>query len=59
VIFALYIEDAIIVSNSLSLLMKTKQYLSKEFEMADMGPLQYFVGIQVQKNMTTMTMHLH
>ncbi len=58
-IFALYIEDAIIVSNSLSLLMKTKQYLSKEFEMADMGPLQYFVGIQVQKNMTTMTMHLH
>jgi hypothetical protein len=59
VIFALYIEDAIIVSNSLSLLMKTKQYLSKEFEMADMGPLQYFLGIQVQKNMTTMTMHLH
>ncbi len=58
-IFALYIEDAIIVSNSLSLLMKTKQYLSKEFEMADMGPLQYFLGIQVQKNMTTMTMHLH
>jgi hypothetical protein len=59
VILTLYVDDAIIISNSLLLLQKTKQYLFKEFEMVDMGPLQYFLGIQVQKNTTTMTMHLH
>jgi hypothetical protein len=58
VILVLYVDDVFIVSNSLSLLQETKQYLSKEFEMVDMGPLQYFLGIQVQRNMTTMTIHL-
>lgn len=58
-ILTLYVDDAIIVSNSLSLLQETKQYLFKEFEMVDMGPLQYFLGIQVQRNMTTITIHLH
>ncbi len=38
-ILALYVDDVFIVSNSLSLLQETKQYLSKEFEMVDMGPL--------------------
>lgn len=57
-ILVLYVDDVFIVSNSLSLLQETKQYLSKEFEMVDMGPLQYFLGIQVQRNMTTMTIHL-
>jgi hypothetical protein len=59
VILALYVDDAIIVSSSLSLLQKTKQYFFKELEMVDMGPLQYFLSIQVQINMTTMTTHLH
>jgi hypothetical protein len=59
VILALYVVDTIIISNSLLLLQETKQYLFKEFEMVDMGPLQYFLSIQVQRNMTTMTIHLH
>ncbi len=38
-ILALYVDDVIVVSNSLSILQEKKQYLSKEFEMVDMGPL--------------------
>ncbi len=45
-ILALYVDDVIIIHNSLSLLQETKQYLSKEFEMVDMRPLQYFLGIK-------------
>ncbi len=45
-ILVLYVDDVIIVHNSLLLLQETKQYLSKEFEMVDMGPLQYFLGIK-------------
>ncbi len=44
-ILALCVVDTIIISNSLLLLQETKQYLFKEFEMVDMGPLQYFLGI--------------
>lgn len=55
----LYIDDVIITNNNLSLLQQTKKYLFKKFEMVNMGPLQYFLGIQVQMNRTTRTIHLH
>ncbi len=54
----LYVDDVIITNNNLSLLQQTKKYLFKKFEMVNMGPLQYFLGIQVQMNRTTRTIHL-
>ncbi len=56
-ILILYVDDVIIINNSFSLLQQTKIY--NFFEMVNMGPLQYFLGIQVQTNRTTKTIHLH
>ncbi len=53
----LSIDDVIKTNNSLLLLQQTKEYLLIFFEMVNMGP--YFLGIQVQTNRTTRTIHLH
>ena len=44
-----YVDDMIVTGNDLEEMKALKEYLSKEFEMKDLGPLKYFLGIEVSR----------
>ena len=44
-----YVDDMIVTSNNPEEMKALKEYLSKEFEMKDLGPLKYFLGIEVSQ----------
>jgi len=43
----LYVDDILLATNDLSLLSETKRFLSKNFEMKDMGEANYVIGIEI------------
>ena len=43
----LYVDDILLASNDLGLLGETKEYLSKNFHMVDMGEANYVIGIEI------------
>ncbi|XP_028069541.1 uncharacterized protein LOC114272071 [Camellia sinensis] len=43
----LYVDDMIITGSDSSAIYKAKQHLFRTFEMKDLGPLRYFLGIEV------------
>ena len=43
----LYVDDILLASSDLGLLGETKEYLSKNFHMADMGEANYVIGIEI------------
>ena len=43
----LYVDDILLGSSDLGLLSKTKEYLSKNFHMVDMGEANYVIGIEI------------
>jgi hypothetical protein len=45
--FILYVDDILLASSDLGLLHETKEYLSKNFEMKDMGEATYVIGIEI------------
>ena len=45
-----YVDDMIVTGNDLEEMKALKEYLSKEFEMKDLGPLKYFLGIEVSRS---------
>ena len=45
----LYVDDLVIASSSSSLLASLKEYLGSCFHMKDLGPLKYFLGIEVAR----------
>lgn len=46
----LYVDDIILTASSQQLVNKIIQALSSEFEMTDLGHLNYFLGIAVKRN---------
>lgn len=44
----LYVDDMLITGNDQPLIQQLLKSLSKQFQMKDMGPLSYFLGIQAQ-----------
>jgi hypothetical protein len=48
----LYVDDIVLTGNNPSLLQKFTAHLSREFSMKDLGPLHYFLGIEVQHTPT-------
>jgi hypothetical protein len=44
----LYVDDMMITSDDLEHISHVKKHLSKEFHMSGLGPLTYFLGIEVQ-----------
>ena len=52
VIIALYVDDLIIASNSDEKMKWTKDFLNQRFEMKDLGPLSYCLGIQIRRDRT-------
>ena len=49
VLVALYVDDLVITGNE-NLVTWTKSILSKQFEMKDLGDLQYILGILVERD---------
>jgi hypothetical protein len=45
----LYVNDIVLMASTMSLLQAVIQQLHKEFATKDLGPLHYFLGIQVQR----------
>lgn len=46
----IYVDDLLITGNSLAAITKFREYLSSYFHMKDLGPLKYFLGIEVAQN---------
>ena len=45
IFFVLYVGDILLVSNDIDLLLETKSFLSKNFEMKDLGDASFVIGI--------------
>lgn len=50
ILLLIYVDDMIHIGNNKSYLDWFSLQLSKEFSMKDLGPLHYFLGIEVQRN---------
>src|SRR5271170_8352377 len=49
-IIALYVDDLLILSNTIEAMSKIKSALSREFEMSDCGKLHQFLGIRITRD---------
>ena len=45
-------DDILLASNDMTLLLETKSFLSKNFEMKDLGVISFVIGIQIQRDKT-------
>ena len=49
-VVALYVDDLLLLSNNLGALDDLKKKLGKRFDMKDLGPAQFILGIQIRRN---------
>ena len=49
-IYALYVDDLLIMCNNISKLISLKQQLSSLFDMKDLGEAHYVLGIQIERD---------
>lgn len=49
-IIALYVDDLLILSNSLDSLATVKRHLSSQFDMKDLGEASFILGIQIERD---------
>ena len=47
IFLVLYVDDILLATNDLGSLYETKKFLSKNFEMKDMGEASYMIGIEI------------
>ena len=59
VILAMWVDDFIIFSENTALINDLKATLRDEFEMKDLGDLNYFLGIQVNRDKDRKLIHIH
>ena len=45
-----YVDDMVVTGNDPEKIKALQNYLSREFEMKDLGPLKYFLGIEVSRS---------
>ena len=49
-ILIVYVDDIVVTGNDVEEVSHLKACLAKEFEMKDLGPLRYFLGIEVARS---------
>ena len=47
-----YVDDIILAGNNLQYIEETKQFLAQQFKLKDLGVLKYFLGIEVTRSPT-------
>jgi hypothetical protein len=50
IFLVLYVDDILLASNDLGLLHDTKQFISQNFEMKDLGEASYVIGIEIHRD---------
>jgi transposase InsO family protein len=58
IIIALYVDDLLILSNSIPKLQQFKQELASTFEMMDMGEARFILGIKIDRNRSKKTLSI-
>ena len=48
----LYVDDILLASSDVSLLLETKKFLSSKFDMKDLGEASFVLGIEVHRDRT-------
>jgi hypothetical protein len=46
----LYVDDILLASSDVSLLLETKRFLSSNFDMKDLGEASFVLGIEIQRD---------
>jgi hypothetical protein len=46
----LYVDDILLASSDISLLLETKKFLSSHFEMKDLGEARFVLGIEIHRD---------
>ena len=57
-ILSLYVDDILLAGNSPNMMSKTKSFLSSRFEMKDIGPAIYVLGIKITRDRNTKLLYL-
>ena len=47
IVILVYVDDILVASNNLEAVSKFKQFLYDQFRLKDLGPLKYFMGLEV------------
>ena len=58
IFLVLYVDDILLACNDMGLLSETKSFLSKNFEMKDLGEASFVLGIQIYRDRTQNIMGL-
>ena len=46
-IIVLYVDDMLLANNNMEMIHETKQFLSKKFDIKDLGEASYVLGIEI------------
>ena len=46
----MYVDDILLATNDIGMLHETKKFLSKKFEMKDLGDASFVLGIQIHRD---------
>ena len=57
-ILSLYVDDILLVGNSPNMMIKTKSFQVSRFEMKDMSPSTYVLGIKIIRDINTKLLYL-
>jgi hypothetical protein len=49
-ILVLYVDDILLASNDIDMLLETKRFLSSNFDMKDLGEASYILGIEIHQD---------
>ena len=50
IFLVLYVDDILFATNDIGMLHKTKRFLSRNFEMKDLGDASFVLGIQIHQD---------
>jgi hypothetical protein len=58
ILLILHVDDILLASSDIGLLYETKQFLSQNFEMNDLGEASYVIGIEIHRDRNQRTLKL-